>query len=39
MGKIKRKIKTRKTVCHISSIHTSLFYVHDDWFLYDHVFS
>ena len=37
--KIKRKIKTRKTVCHISSIHTSLFYVHDDWFLYDHVFT
>ena len=37
--KIKRKIKARKTVCHISSIYTSLFYVHDDWLLYDHVFS
>ena len=31
--------KARKTVCYISSIHISLFYVHDDWFLYDHVFT
>ena len=33
------EIKARKIVCHISSIHNSLFYVHDDWLLYDHVFS
>ena len=31
MGKLKEKLKPEKTV-HISSIHTSLFYVHDDCF-------